>query len=194
MGDRLELERLRYITAHFELLQGLVVLPATVWCGVAMAWAADWVSGWLVLVVGAAAIPLTLAAVSYYRRTYGQVRPKSDKTHSTFLLWLTIGLVLVGPLANSLAWGPTISVQGLVLAVGALVGAWFQRLLAPALLFIFAVCAGLSLLPLGGPDGPHPLSQTEVWILAWCGAAAVLAVWSHLLLRRALGPGRVSAR
>ncbi|WP_067181258.1 hypothetical protein [Microtetraspora niveoalba] len=190
MVNRAELERVRYVTAHFEVLQGLAVLPVALGCGVAMAWAAGWISGWVVPVVAVIAAAATVAATRHYRRTYGQVRPRPGKARDTFLLWPTAGLITVVALAHAVGPHLSISPEGVVLSVGALAGAWFQRPLAPA--FLLIGCAGLvlSLAPLGGPGGPHPLSDTENWIILFCAGVAVLAGWGHLLLRRTLGRGR----
>ncbi|MGK5740364.1 hypothetical protein [Micromonospora sp. URMC 103] len=188
MVDRAEWRNLRYVTAHFEVLQGLAVLPLITWCALAMAWANGWVRGWVVLVAAVLAVPATVAAVAHYRRRYGQVRPHRDKTHDTFLLWPVVGLFTVVGFVDALGPQVPVSPQGLVLSVGALAGAWRERPLAPAFLVIGIAGAALSLTPLSGPSGTHPLSDTEGWIFASCAGAAVLAAWSHLLLRRTLGP------
>lgn len=194
MTEQAKLKRIRYVTAHFEILQGLAVLPAILWCALAMSWAAGWVDGWAPLVGAFVAVAATGAAVVHYRRVYGQVRPHAGGTHETFLLWPSVGLFVAVSLVHALELGAPVSLEGLVLAGGALAGAWFQRPLAPALLLAGCVGAALSLAPLGGPDGPHPLSDTETWIFAFCAGTALLAIWSHLLLRRTLPPGRGSAR
>ncbi|SFB00376.1 hypothetical protein SAMN05216266_103212 [Amycolatopsis marina] len=187
MNDRAKLERVRFVTAHFEYLQGLATVPVLIWVGLAMAYAGDWINGWVVL---AATPPLALAAIAalaHYRRTYGQVRQPETKAHKGVLLWPTAAVIAVMLLVGSLNLTLPIGVEGLVLAGAALAGAWFLRPLAPAMLLVSMAALIVSLLPLGGPDGPHPLSDTEMWILALCGAGAVVQVWGHLLLRRTLG-------
>ncbi|MGI5493357.1 hypothetical protein [Microtetraspora malaysiensis] len=190
MVSRAELERVRYVTAHFEVLQGLAVLPVVVGCGVAMAWAAGWISGWIVPLVAVIAVAATFAASAHYRRTYGQVKPRSGKTRDAFLLWPTAGLIIAVVLVHAAGLHLPISLEGVILSAGALAGAWFQRPLAPAFLLIGCVGLALSLAPLGGPGGPHPLSDTENWMILFNGGVAVLAGWGHLLLRRTLGQGR----
>jgi hypothetical protein len=182
-----EVERIRYVTTHFEMLQGLAVLPVIAWCGLAMGWAAGWVSGWTLLPGAVAAALATLAAVLHYRRTYGQVRQDRRHRSEHMLLWPATALIAVVTAVHAIAPNLPVSTETLILSLGALAGARFQRPLAPALLLIGGTGTILSLLPLGGPDGPHPLSVTEHWIIAFNAGAAVLAIWSHLLLRRTLG-------
>lgn len=188
MDDRSQLERLRYVAGNYEVLQGLVVLPLIIWAALAMAWAADWIGGWLVLGAALPAVAATFAAAAHYRRRYGRTRPTAGRSHSSFLLWPTTGLIVAVALVDALDPRLPVSVQGVILAGGALAGAWFQRPLAPA--FLLVGCAGMvvSLVPLGGPGGPHPLSVTEHWIFAFCVGAAVVQVWSHIVLRRTFAP------
>ncbi|GAB2936168.1 hypothetical protein GCM10027280_25230 [Micromonospora polyrhachis] len=179
--------QVRYVTEHFEMLQGLAMLPAIAWCGLAMSWAAGWVNGWTLLPGALVAALAVLAAVAHYRRTYGQVRQRYQHRAKHMLLWPVTGLLTVAALVHALDLALPVSLETLILSVGALAGARFERPLAPALLLIGCAGTVLSLLPLGGPAGPHPLSVTEHWIIAFITGTAVLAGWSHLLLRRTLG-------
>lgn len=86
-----------------------------------------------------------------------------------------------------------VSIQGIVLFGSALAGAWFLRPLAPAMLLVAVAGLVVSLLPIGGTAEPHPLSRTELWILAFCVTAAVVQTWGHLLLRRTLGSGAATS-
>ncbi|PRX51024.1 hypothetical protein B0I33_101176 [Prauserella shujinwangii] len=188
MTDHAELARIRFVTTHFEYLQGLAALPVLAWIALAMAWASDWIGGWLVL---AAIPPLAAAAVAaivHYRRAYGQVRPPRTGTRDAVFLWPVLATVVAAAAVDiaGLTW--PVSVEGIVLSGAALAGAVLVRPLTPALLLVGVPWLVVSLIPLGGSAGPHPLSTTEVWILAFCAGSAVLQVWGHLLLRRTLRP------
>lgn len=187
MIDRAELERVRFVSAHFEYLQGLAVLPVLSWISLSMAWAAGWITGWIVLATMPLFAVATTAALRHYRRTYGQVRQPESKAHKGVLLWPTAAVIAAMLLVGSLDLTLPISIEGVVLAGATLAGAWFLRPLAPAMLLVGVAALTVSLFPLGAPEGPHPLSRTEMWILALCVTGAVVQVWGHLLLRRTLG-------
>lgn len=193
MLDQAELARIRYVTTHFELLQGLAVLPVLGWIAFATLWTSDWASGWLVVAAALPAAGASYAALVHYRRTYGQVRGGPGRKPDYVLVWQTTGVVGAAALAGEFAPNLPVSLPVLILAVGALAGAWFHRPLAAALVPVG--CAGLvvSLVPFGGVTGVHPLSATEHWILAYCAGFAVLQLWGHVLLRRALGARKAAA-
>ncbi|MFC4003329.1 hypothetical protein ACFS2C_16150 [Prauserella oleivorans] len=189
MSEQADPSRIRSVVRNFEFLQGLAVVPVAVWCAVAVGWADGWLPGWLVAVGAAVAVVAAGAAILWYRRHYGRVRPAADAARGALLVWPAAGVILAAMVVRALELPVPVSVEGLVLAAGALAAALWLRQLTPALLAVAGLVAAASLLPLGGPDGPHPLSDTENWTMAFCAAVAIVAGWSHLVLRRTLGPG-----
>ncbi|PWV85799.1 hypothetical protein SAMN05421630_102163 [Prauserella marina] len=184
--------RLRYVTAHFESLQGLVLVPVISWMALAMAWAANWVPGWLVLAAAPGALLGSSAAVRHYRRHYGQVRPRTSRGHGAVSL-LPIVVLTVAAATGTISEGWPVSLPGIVLGAGVIGCAWFRRPLAPALVPVGVLGVLLSVLPLAGAGRPHLLGQTEHWIFALLVGAAVVQVYGHVVLSRAFA-GRQALR
>lgn len=193
-AERPDLSRIRYVVRNLELLQGPTVVPVAVWCALAVGWADGWLPGWLVAVgaiVAIVAIVAVGAALLSYRGHYGRMRPTADGEHGdhgAVLVWPAAGIVLVAMTTRAVLPPLPVSVEGLILAAGALAGAVLLRPLTPALLAVAGLVVVASVVPLGGPGGPHPLSDTENWTMTFCVAVAIVAGWSHRILRRAPGP------
>lgn len=188
-GDIGGIARLRYVTAHFEFLQGLVLVPVICWMALAMAWAADWVPGWPVLAAAPCALLGSYLAVRHYRRHYGQVRPRASRGRGVVSA-LPIVVLTVAAATGTFSESWPVSLPGIVLAAGVAGCAWFQRPLAPALVPVAVLGALLSVLPLAGAGRPHPLGPAEHWIFALLVGAAVVQVYAHVVLRGAFAGRR----
>ncbi|WP_155984686.1 hypothetical protein [Saccharomonospora piscinae] len=179
-------DRLRYVTANFELLQGLAVLPAVSWVALAMTWSADWLPGGWVLAAAAPAALATVAALRHYRNRYGQVRARRRDGGDLAAVAPVAALLVVAAITGRVGESLPVSLPVIVLGAAAVAAHRWHRPLAPALTLVGAAGLVVGLVPLAGPGAPHSLTGTEHWILAYCtGAAAVLA-WGHVVLRRTL--------
>lgn len=195
-----ELIRVRFITTHYELLQGLALIPllaAILLVTVANTASAQRHAGWLFWVAYLAVLPLSIAAgiglASYYRRKYGRVR---GLRHQGFgLVAAALALGVVAGLIHRLNPPGPVSYEGLVFGLGALAAAWFLRPLAVPFLAVGLLGAAASLAPLGtllGTGDGNPLSSPDTLVIAVFAAWIVVALWSHFLLRAALRSNRTA--
>ncbi|NUR83235.1 MAG: hypothetical protein HOY71_04020 [Nonomuraea sp.] len=185
-----DLERVRFVTSHYEMLQGLVVLPLLTVLGVlfivdprsgsqgdAVIW---WGTATVGLVAAFAAIPVLSR---YYRRRYGAVRVQREQGRSALVATGVVFAAVAVLHKVTPAW--PFSPEAVAVGVGVLVAGWRLRPLAPPFVLTGVALIVAGVLPFQGVG--HPLSDLSILLGVCCGAAVLLGVWSHLLLRRVLG-------
>ncbi|MGW0478952.1 hypothetical protein [Nonomuraea sp. NPDC003214] len=185
-----DLERVRFVTAHYEMLQGLVVLPLLTVLGVlfvvdprsgsqgaAVIW---WGMATVGLVAAFAAMPVLSG---YYRRRYGAVRAQREQGRSALVATGVVFAVVA--VLHTFAPALPFSPEAVAVGAGVLVAGRRLRPLAPPFLLTGVALIVGGLLPF--QSGGHPLSDLSILLGVCCGAAVLLGVWSHLLLRRVLG-------
>ncbi len=118
-----DLKRVRYITANFSALQGLKLVPVGLLFLVFAAQDTGW--AWLVRRQGdcTVTLPLLLVVIAvyfsigrYYDRTFGRVQRTAGGLGDLVSLAF-IGL-LIGAIVAEMTWKPSVSLIGLVMAVG----------------------------------------------------------------------------
>ncbi|WP_330241090.1 hypothetical protein [Streptomyces sp. NBC_00525] len=187
------LDRVRFISAHYEVLQGTVVVPAlllfafVLFAGTPAAPGLDtpvWYGGMV-----AAGLIATLLAVQANRRftdAYGEVRPKR-RVGQRMILLTVLGTVLVGGL-HALDLDTPVSPEGLAVSVVLLGCAVRLGPLALPVGLVGGLGLVAGLLPLGSmlDSGRHPLSVLEYLLALICLAGAAVALWGRLIVRRSL--------
>jgi hypothetical protein len=194
--SRKRIERARYVAAHYELLQGLAVLPLLTVLVALMVGVSDltggfpgWVVAGLLLVGLPGSFALGFAISRSYQRRYGQVRQVDTASRNRRFGLTLVGISTLVALVHAVDLPVPISPEGLIWSGAALAAARFQRPLAAPFLAVGTVGAVASLVPLGLLTGTdHPLSDPEILIISCYGAAMLVAVGSHLVLRAALAP------
>lgn len=187
----------RFVTAHYETLQGLALVPGLALLAAyffASTWAGDRFSPIVWLAGGVVLIPLALLAgrwiTRWYQRTYGDLAPRKTNHLGAVLSWVG-GMIALG-LAATMAPESTVSWPAIVVGVGALVlGGWVRRPLAPVLLPAGALLAVAGLLPLGRwlDLSAHPLSHISALMGVLTIVWLITALHSHSVLARVLRPG-----
>lgn len=192
-GRQAELARIRFVTAHYEMLQGLPVIPLALtlafvtFAGSPAGERFDH-PGWQVAVtaLGAAATALALWHARRFRERHGAVRPRPGQGRGLALGTFAAAAPVFALQAID-AESP-VSLEGLAVSAVALAAGWLLRPLAAPFLLVGGLGAVASLLPLGswaGAEG-HPLSQMPYLVIAVNAGTVVVAAWGHLLLRRTL--------
>ncbi|QCB94977.1 hypothetical protein [Cellulomonas shaoxiangyii] len=188
------IEDVRFVSAHYEMLQGLVVAPGMLVIALLMFAAtpsgavlegAGWRFG--VVALGVLATALATLAARRYRERYGSVRPHAGVgSRYALVSFVALAGVLV---VHLLDLRTDASPEGLVVSAVVVVAGLRAGPLAPPLITAGVVGAVASALPLGRWAGTdvHPLSQMAVLLTAVALAQVVIAVWCHLVLRRVLG-------
>lgn len=198
------LDDVRFVTAHYDMLQGLALVPGLL----AMAFLfatlsssggrfASW--GWTVVGLVGLGVATLLSAVigRWYRRTYGDLVPRRSPGRRAFLVYAgTLVVLFIARLTmEATDVEPTVSPEMVIVSLVALGAALALRPLRPALLTVGLIGLVLGALPLGTwmKAGTHPLSEIEMLIVAVCLGQAVVAMWSHVVLTRMLGRSRTAA-
>jgi hypothetical protein len=187
-----DLNRVRLVTSHFHVMQGLRMVPIGVFL---IAQSAGWLGRQgdctLTLPSLIGAIVLYVFIGVYYRRSFGQVERPPQARQREWLYGLASLLVFYALVWVDSVLNLPVSLVGLLLA-GGLLGAYLRTGLgfrkhyavSAALLALVSLLPALGLLPrfsLFGPDST-PLTIT-------LGAIVVLSgVFDHLLLVRTLKP------
>jgi hypothetical protein len=190
----MDMQTLRYVTGHYERLQGLRLVPLGVVFLISAAWRVRWLAWWphtagegaaqWFVALMAVAIVASFPIRSWYRRRFGIVRPRPFQAGALPLIAFTGVLVLLVWTEESLHLDVPLArwflVAGLVL-----IGVAFRRVRAHYLV-IAAACVFVPWW-LGNVD--MPLSDREAWLDVMVGMALLLAgLGDHLVLIRALGP------
>lgn len=185
-----DLKRIRFVTAHYEMLQGLVVLPLLTVFGVLFvvdprsSSQGEAVIWWGMATVGLLAALATVPVLSgYYRRRYGAVRAQREQGRSALVATgvMFAAVAVLHKFVPVLPFSP----EAVAVGAGALVAAWRLRPLTPPFLLTGVALIVGGLLPLQSVG--HPLSDLSILLGVCCGGAVLVGVWSHLLLRRVLG-------
>lgn len=195
---RARLVRVRQITAHYDLLQGLRLLPVG---GFLVAFALAY-SGWWphweldahpapAVAAGGTALLLNYGLAAWYRRRFGTVtcRPRSTRWH---LLYAgALGVFALAMVAEH-RFAPPVSVFGLTAAALTLLYWWVLGAFQTHYLVLAALLAALSLGPvpaLAGALFPASGSPRVTAVAALLGLLyCVGGLYDHRLLVRALGP------
>lgn len=191
-----DLDRVRFISAHYEVLQGTVVVPAllvfafVLFAGTPAAPGLDtpvWYGG--VVVAGLIATLLAVRANRRFTDTYGDVRP-TRRVGQRMILFTVLSTVLVGGL-HALDLDTSVSPEGI--AVSAVLLGCAVRLgplaLPVGLVGGLGLVAGLFPLASMLDTDRHPLSVLEYLLALLCLAGAVVALWGRLIVRRSLATG-----
>lgn len=202
-ADRLH--DVRFVTAHYEMLQGYAVLPGFLAIAFLFTTLSDSISwftgaGWTVaaLVLLGLATYLAVPIARWYRHTYGELvpqRPPGRWSAAAFVVALLVTLV-IGRAAAWVSDGELlVSPEAITASVFAIGAGLFVRLLRPAFLAVGLVGLGLGVMPLGSwlGTGTHPLSETELLLVTVALGTAVVAIWSHISLKRTLSRDHVIA-
>ena len=188
---RYDLDRVRYVTAHFLEMQGLRLVPFGVTLLAFSAVAAGLVPfgrwGGIAVVVAAPVLAWLASRRigGHYDRQFGRVQPSRSGLARGAIVSTALGAT-AGFLDSHLR--PTVSVPALLLAA-VMVHAWYggmrgQRLHYVALAVFFLV---LGVSPLFGPAPASRVSFATL-LLAFGIAAIVLGVCNHVALEEALRP------
>jgi hypothetical protein len=183
----------RFVSANFEMLQGLVVAPGMLVVAVLMYAASTPVpllSGaggqLLVVALGIAATVAAARAARRYQTTYGIVRssPRVGGRYAAATFCALAGVLLVRLLDLQTETSP----EGVVMSVVAILFGRRSGPAAPPIVTVGALGLLLSVLPLGRwtDTGSHPFSHMAVLLTAAALAQVVVAIWCHLVLRRVL--------
>lgn len=178
----------RFVTRHYEMLQGLAVVPLLL--AIPAVLLAP-VQGWALVLLALVGSGLGLLAAGRisraYRRRFGQVTPVHRPGLGLVAATAAVGVpvVAVQLLTHRYALLPVlpISPEGLIIGLALLVGAWRLRPLAVPFGLLAGVGLVTSLIPV---PGGHPWSDPKVLLVACCAGAVVLALASHRLLLRTL--------
>src|SRR5690625_3820905 len=124
-SDR-RLADIRFVTSHYEMLQGLAVVPFLLVTAFFFFTATEAgerfdTPGWTVAVVFAGAVALMLAGVIgwWYRRTYGELKQRSEA--STGPVWLAVSMLLALFLLKIADFQTALSLEMIVVSVAAFV-------------------------------------------------------------------------
>ena len=188
-----DLRRIHLLTRHYELLQGVVVIPPLLMFGFVVLAGTPlgaplnrplWYL--LAIVVG---IGLGIGAWGVHRwfaRQYGQVRPGRRQGYRLMavIVGTTVGLWVLRLVLPDLPVSP----EALVIAAVALVAASRLRPVALPLATVGILLATVGMLPIGRWVNlpAHPLSTIPYLVTTVCLAGAIVAGWNQLLLHRAL--------
>lgn len=191
------LANIRFVTGHYEALQGLSMVPFLLVTAFFFFTATDAgerfdTVGWTVAVVvaGAVALAVAVAIGGWYRRTYGELRQRSESNMS--IVWFSVAMIAALFLIKAADLQVSVSLEMIVVSVAAIVAGIRLRPLLPAFGLVGVVVFVLGVLPLGSwfDTGRHPLSSTEAILIVICLGLVVVAVWSHIVLVRTLGRGK----
>ena len=193
-----DLARIRYVTEHYRDLQGLTLLPYSLWL---LAWAGydlGWVrpNGWLShewLFVGACfaiMIALMLAIGKLYELAFGWIsaEPRTERETST---WEIAAYLVPTMLASELSRAqPEVSRFGLHIAITVL-WLWRRRDDRKLHLPLAILLAAISFAPLFDAN-LYPSATARDVAIKVVAAVGILAIgtFNHLLLVRTLGPVR----
>jgi hypothetical protein len=188
------LRDVRFVTAHYEMLQGLVVAPGML--VVAMLMFADTPAGrrfsgtgWLLLAIAAAVVGTALAVLAgrRYRTLYGEVQARPSQGMGYMLASLA-ALLAVG-VVRLLDLDTPLSPEGVAVSLVAVGAGLRLGPLARPVITVAGIGLLLSLMPLGEWAGAstHPLSEIPGLLTAVALGQVAVALLSHQVLRRVLG-------
>jgi len=187
------LQRLRYVTARYEQLQGLRLVPLSIPFLLSSAWREGffaWVPGtdgtgvrvWFVALF-LFAIGLSVAAKGYYQRRFGDVQPaapiRAPIAACAFTALLLVAVSLQGVLQSQLSIPSVILALG-VACLGAAGGVFRAHYLA--------VAAAVGVFALSGAMGVPVHIRDVLWDRVIGVSFLVIGIGDHLLLRRTLVP------
>ena len=197
-----DLARIRYVTEHYRDLQGLTVVPVSLWL---LAWSAydlgwigppTWLSNeWLLVPVSlAVTFALMWPIEKLYEHSFGWVTTEGRQKDqpNKRAVWITVGVLwAISMSIFFLTDGrPVVSKLGLYMSVSLFL-VWRSRSEGKHLLALGIVLAVMSLAPL--LDGSlYPSATARDVAIKLVAAAGILAVGTidHLTLVRTLGPIR----
>ena len=193
-----DLERMRIIAAHYRSLQGLRMLPWFLW--LLLISAVNPILGLpqgqldyqCLLVIPGIAIPWVSSKLigDYYDRIYGQVEglPPRNRLLEVLANILFIVIAYIGSVIDTSEWLP-ISVVGLIMAAGFVIGWWRAGRLPTHMLVLAVMLVVLSLLPLTGiPADSHwtDLFGGFVISIVLGSVMTIGSVLNHIVLLRNL--------
>lgn len=198
------LKDIRFVTAHYEMLQGYAVAPtmlATAFLFTTLSDSVSWfASGWwtvAALVMLGLALFLAVPIGRWYKRTYGDLVPHRPpgRWSTAASIGLLVALFIVRLIVRTTSSEPFVSPEMITVSVAAIGAAVFLKPLRPAFLTVGLVALVVGVLPLGTwlATGTHPLSELELLLAAISLGMAVIATWSHIVLKRTLGRTRAAA-
>jgi hypothetical protein len=183
-----QLDRIRYITEHYEQLQGLRLLPLSLPFVVAAWWnVVPWTKP---TVVSARTVELALAALAiaasfpiraYYRRRFGRVPALPWRSGVLPLVGYAALLVLAEAIREVAHWPvplPVVVVAILLVRLGLEAGGLRQH-------YVWIACACLVFMGLGQWRVPADIRALELNLLV-AGGLVTAAVGDDRILRRAL--------
>ncbi|MDP9352231.1 MAG: hypothetical protein M3P51_11895, partial [Chloroflexota bacterium] len=193
-----DLRRIRCVTEHYSELQGLGVVPISLWL---LGWAAydaglvslpgllgnRWVLGLTSLAV---VVALTLVIQKLYNRAFGWISPDPQRQSESRAPGFWFSYLSVMAIFFLSQARPETSFTGLLIA-GTAWGMWWSRREAKHWLALGIIIAGMSLAPLlDGLLGPGYPSATvrdiTIKVVAAVGLL-VIGTMDHLTLVRTLG-------
>lgn len=154
-----DLKRMRSIAAHYRNLQGLRMLPWFLWVlafsavNPIMGLPQGYLDYQCLFIVPGLAIPWVLSKLigDYYDRHFGRIEglPSRNRPVEVLSGFLFIVIVYIGFVIDTFEWLP-MSVAGLILAAGFMVGWWKTGRFPNHMVVLAVVLVVLSLLPLAG--------------------------------------------
>ena len=197
-----DLARIRYVTEHYHDLQGLILLPLSLWflawAGYDLGWVRppSWLSNeWLLILVSlSVTFALMLAIEKLYERSFGWIAPESRPTTKPAkqTLWITWGVVMSISIITVFLTEkrPEVSKLGLYILLAVFTESRRRRD-AKNLFALGILLAAMSLAPLFD-SSMYPSAMARDVATKLVAAAGILAVGTidHLTLMRTLEPVR----
>ncbi len=196
-----DLRRIRYVTEHYQDLQGLTMLPLSLYF---LAWAAydlGWIvlpawlpRGWQLLVASYVVVVALMWLIGkLYERAFGWIAPDAPRGYkpSKSEFWGILCLYMAGMWLATLR--PEVSRLGLILAYFATLQGWLRRRSGYWLALVVLIAA-TSVAPLLddviGPIYPTVTAREVAIKLVTAIGLMVVGTLDHLALVRTLGPIR----